>query len=113
MFGSVGTSVHQKEGKTETVEDLYQNYMKQEAATGAYAKAEAARILAENAAERAEYLISLGVELDHTSSAFILAPKGGSGLGAMVIPAPVSYTHLDVYKRQLRDRPHDAELRPV
>ena len=38
MFGSVGTSVHQKEGKTETVEDLYQNYMKQEAATGAYAK---------------------------------------------------------------------------
>lgn len=87
MFGSVGTSVHQKEGKTETVEDLYQNYMKQEAATGAYAKAEAARILAENAADRAEYLISLGVELDHTSSAFILAPKGGSGLGAMVIPA--------------------------
>lgn len=87
MFGSVGTSVHKAEGKTETVEDLYNNYMKKEAATGAFAESEAAKILAENSAEQAEYLISLGVKLDHTSSAFILAPEGGSGLGSMVIPS--------------------------
>lgn len=87
MFGSVGTSVHQAEGKTETVEDLYENYMKQEAATKAYAESDAARVLAENSAPAAEYLIGLGVPLDHTSSAFILAPQGGSGLGSYVIPA--------------------------
>lgn len=87
MFGSVQTSVHQAEGKTETVTDLIANYMKQEAATGAYAKKEAATVLAENSAAAAEYLIGIGVPLDHTSSAFILAPEGGSGLGSHVIPA--------------------------
>ena len=88
MFGSVGTSVHKAEGKTETVEDLVENYLKPEAATGGCLAEEAsARVLAEHSAEQAEYLISLGVPLDHTSSKFILAPQGGSGLGSYVIPA--------------------------
>lgn len=87
MFGSVATSVHKAEGKTETVNDLIANYMKQEAATGAYAKEESASILAEKSAEAAEYLIGLGVELDHTSSTFILAPASGRKVGEMVIPA--------------------------
>lgn len=87
MFGSVGTRVHKAEGKTETAEDLYENYMKKEAATGAFAQAEGARILAENSAAAAEYLLDLGVELDHTSSKFILAPASGKRVGEMVIPA--------------------------
>ncbi len=87
MFGSVGTSVHQAEGKTETVEDLVENYMKKEAATGAYAEEASARILAENSAAAAEYLIGLGVNFDHTSSKFILAPTAGKRVGEMVIPA--------------------------
>ena len=90
MFGSVGTSVHQAEGKTETVEDLIANYMKKEAATGAYAEEESATILAENSAQAAEYLIGLGVQFDHTSSAFILAPTAGKRVGEMVIPALMS-----------------------
>lgn len=87
MFGSVGTRVHKAEGKTETVEDLYANYMNKEAATGAYAQAEGARILAENSAAAAEYLLDLGVDFDHTSSKFILAPASGKRVGEMVIPA--------------------------
>ena len=87
MFGSVGTSVHQAEGKTETVEDLVENYLKKEAATGAYAEEPSARILAENSAAAAEYLIGLGVNFDHTSSKFILAPAAGKRVGEMVIPA--------------------------
>lgn len=87
MFGSVGTRVHKAEGKTETVEDLYENYMKKEAATGAFAQAEGARILAENSAAAAEYLLDLGVDFDHTSSKFVLAPASGKRVGEMVIPA--------------------------
>ncbi len=91
MFGSVGTRVHIAEGKTETTEDLYENYLKPEAATGGLiADAEAAKVLAENSTVAAEYLLDLGVDFDHTSSKFILAPASGKRVGAMVIPALTS-----------------------
>lgn len=91
MFGSVGTRVHIAEGKTETTEDLYENYLKPEAATGGLiADAEAAKVLAENSTAAAEYLLDLGVDFDHTSSKFILAPASGKRVGAMVIPALTS-----------------------
>ena len=91
MFGSVGTRVHIAEGKTETTEDLYENYLKPEAATGGLiADSEAAKVLAENSTAAAEYLLDLGVDFDHTSSKFILAPASGKRVGAMVIPALTS-----------------------
>lgn len=91
MFGSVGTRVHIAEGKTETTEDLYENYLKPEAATGGLiADADAAKVLAENSTAAAEYLLDLGVNFDHTSSKFILAPASGKRVGAMVIPALTS-----------------------
>lgn len=86
MFGSVATSIHKAEGKTKTNEDIYQYYLQKEAATGAYAVPEAARILADNCTEAAEYLIGLGIELDHTTTDYILAPKAGKYVGEMVIP---------------------------
>lgn len=91
MFGSVGTRVHIAEGKTETTEDLYENYLKPEVATGGLiADSEAAKVLAENSTAAAEYLLDLGVDFDHTSSKFILAPASGKRVGAMVIPALTS-----------------------
>lgn len=91
MFGSVGTRVHIAEGKTETTEDLYENYLKPEAATGGLiADSEAAKVLAENSTAAAEYLLDLGVDFDHTSSKFILAPASGKRVGSMVIPALTS-----------------------
>lgn len=88
MFGAVGTKVQQAEGLTETTEDLYENYMKPEAATGgAIADSDAAYILAKGSTEEANYLLDLGVELDHTSSTFVLAPAEGKRVGEMVIPA--------------------------
>ncbi len=91
MFGSVGTRVHIAEGKTETTEDLFENYQKPEAATGGLiADSEAARVLAENSTAAAEYLLDLGVDFDHTSSKFVLAPASGKRVGNMVIPALTS-----------------------
>ena len=39
-------------------------------------------------------------------------PKGGTAVewGRVVIPRPVSYTHLDVYKRQLENIPYMKTL---
>ena len=41
-------------------------------------------------------------------------PDVGDVIGGTIIPTPVSYTHLDVYKRQDHDRPAEGlEGRPV